>query len=171
MAERKPPEDAPSRRGFLKLSAAAATGAVAPLAGTPAMAAETPPLRPVPGRPGFEHLVVLMFENRSFDNLLGYLYPPGKLPEGQTFDGAANGTYVNPSPGGNVASHIYEGATDWIMRSPTPDPGEEYPHVNTQLFATVDPPGNAHVNFKEMSAPFNAPPAGAAADLSGFVTD
>ena len=25
--------------------------------------------------PGIEHLVVLMFENRSFDNMLGGLYP------------------------------------------------------------------------------------------------
>jgi phospholipase C len=30
--------------------------------------------------PGIEHIVVLMFENRSFDNMLGGLYPenPGK---------------------------------------------------------------------------------------------
>ena len=28
----------------------------------------------------FEHLVVVMFENRSFDSLLGYLYSPGAVP-------------------------------------------------------------------------------------------
>jgi phospholipase C len=67
--------------------------------------------------------------------------------------------------------HIYSGSTDSIMRSPTPDPGEEYPHVNTQLFGTVDPPGNAKVDFKQMLPPFNAPPAGAAADMSGFIKD
>jgi phospholipase C len=157
----------PSRRKFLKLSAAAA--------GTPliaaAEAAETPPIVPAPNKPGFDHLVVLMFENRSFDNLLGYLYPPGQIPEGQKFNGVANGDYSNPSPNGPVPAHIYSGPTDAIMDSPTPDPGEEYPHVNTQLFGTVDPPANAHLNYIDMTAPFNAPPAGAAATMEGFVTD
>jgi phospholipase C len=161
-----------SRRNFLKLSAAAATGVAAtPIAASAASSEELPKLLPVPAKPGFEHLVVIMFENRSFDNMLGFLYPPGTLPEGQTFDGVANGAYSNPSPTGPVAAHVYDGGTDWIMRSPTPDPGEEYPHVNTQLFGTVDPPGNAHVTFKEMTEPYNAPPAGKAADMSGFVTD
>jgi hypothetical protein len=57
--------------------------------------------------------------------------------------GIANGNYGNPSPEGPVAAHIYSGSNGRIMRSPTPDPGEEYAHVNTQLFGTVDPPGNA----------------------------
>ena len=39
-----------------------------------------------------EHIVVLMMENRSFDNVLGWLYDPGnqppfnEVPRGQTFD-------------------------------------------------------------------------------------
>lgn len=161
-----PPEDQ-SRRSFLKLSAGVAAGAGAPAA----EAAQLPPLLPVPPKPGFEHLVVLMFENRSFDNLLGHLYPPGALPDGERFDGVANGSYANRSPGGPVAAHVYEGVTDRIMRSPTPDPGEEYPHVNTQIFGTVDPPENARAGSKTMSPPFNAPPAGAAPTMDGFVTD
>ena len=89
-----------------------------------------------------------MFENRSFDNLLGYLYPPGTLPAGQTFDGVANGTYSNPGTGRRRSRRTSTPApTDSIMASPSPDPGEEYPHVNTQLFGTVDPPANAHVNY------------------------
>ena len=36
--------------------------------------------------PGFDHVVVLMGENRSFDNLLGWLYTPETLPPGETFD-------------------------------------------------------------------------------------
>ena len=32
----------------------------------------------------FDHVVVLMLENRSFDNLLGYLYEDG-VPAGKTF--------------------------------------------------------------------------------------
>ena len=27
-----------------------------------------------------DHVVVVMFENRSFDNLLGRLYEPGEVP-------------------------------------------------------------------------------------------
>src|SRR4029079_15371279 len=79
--------------------------------------------------------------------------------------------YVTPGRTRPVRAHICDAVTDFIMRSPTPDPGEEFPHVNTQLFATVDPPGNAHVTFKEMSPPFNAPPAGTVAKMDGFVTD
>jgi phospholipase C len=112
-----------------------------------------------------------MFENRSFDNVLGYLYPPGAEPNGQTFNGLANGDYSNPAPDGPVPAHVYSGPTDVIMDSPAPDPGEEYPHVNTQLFGTVDPASNAHVTFNHMTAPFNAPPTGTTADMRGFVTD
>lgn len=132
---------------------------------------EIPTLLPVPEKPGFDHLVVLMFENRSFDNILGHLYPPSSVPKGQSFDGVANGSYSNTSPEGPVAAHVYSGDTDTIMRSPSPDPGEEYPHVNTQLFGTVDPPGNANVEFKNMLPPFNTPPEGTAAKMDGFVTD
>jgi phospholipase C len=156
----------PSRRNFLKLSAAAMAGASA--APTTANAQDAPKANPAGA---LDHLVVIMFENRSFDNLLGQLYPPGQVPDGQSFDGVANGSFANPSPSGDIAAHIYAGATDAIMASPTPDPGEEYPHVNTQLFGTVDPPDNAGLEFSAMTAPFNAPPAGTTADMSGFVTD
>lgn len=121
--------------------------------------------------PNVDHLVVLMFENRSFDNLLGHLYPPGSLPEGQHFDGVANGQYSNPSPTGPIAAHIYQGPTDQIFRSPTPDPGEEYQHVNTQLFGIVDPPANAELDAEKMLAPWNNPPAGLTPTMDGFVAD
>lgn len=156
----------PSRRNFLKLTAAAMAGASA--APGEAAAQDAPKGDPAAV---LDHLVVIMFENRSFDNLLGQLYPPGQIPDGQTFDGVANGSFANPAPSGDIAAHIYAGSTDAIMASPTPDPGEEYPHVNTQLFGTVDPPGNAGLDFSAMTAPFNAPPAGATPTMSGFVTD
>ncbi len=169
---KRPTPEKPSRRSFLKMSAAATAGAAAPVgAARGAEPSELPPLLPVPAQPGFEHLVVLMFENRSFDNLLGHLYPPGSLSHGRSFDGVANGTYANPSPHGPVPAHVYHGSTDRIMRSPTPDPGEEYPHVNTQLFGSVDPPGNAAVEVKHMTPPYNAPKPGTAPTMDGFVTD
>ena len=122
--------------------------------------------------PGFDHVVVLMGENRSFDNLLGWLYTPDDLPAGQTFDGLAFGDYANTAPTGEtIAVHTYTGPTDEVMGRPNPDPGEEFPHVNTQLFGTVDPPDNATAQIRDMKPPFNAPPPGTDPAMNGFVTD
>lgn len=127
-----------------------------------------------PEGPGFDHLVVLMFENRSFDNIFGYLYSAAgtPVPAGQRFDGLDGGDYANTAPDGTrVAAHPYTGSTDAIMSSPSPNAGEEYPRLNTQLFGVVDPPGNASIAADAMAPPYNAPPAGTTATMSGFVTD
>ena len=122
--------------------------------------------------PGFDHVVVLMGENRSFDNMLGWLYTPENLPAGETFEGLAFGNYSNPDPDGNpVGVHIYSGPTDVIMGQPNPDPGEAYPHVNTQLFGTVSPETNARLWENGMSAPYNAPKDGAKPTMDGFLKD
>lgn len=42
-----------------------------------------------------DHVVVLMFENRSFDNLLGHLYRPD---DGKTFEGVIGKNLSNPIP-------------------------------------------------------------------------
>ena len=89
-------------------------------------------------------VVTLMLENRSLDNILGYLYyPNNKSPNGDAFDGLT-GNETNSGTKVQAAKK-----TD----TPKPDPGEEYQHVNVQLFG-VDPPPN--------------PPV---ATNSGFVTD
>jgi phospholipase C len=127
---------------------------------------------PARSEPGFDHVVVLMGENRSFDNLLGWLYTPDTLPAGERFDGLAFGDYGNRAPSGErVTAHVYDGETDVVMGRPNPDPGEEYPHVNTQLFGTVDPPSNAASAVPQMKAPYNAPAAGATPTLDGFLID
>lgn len=175
-----------SRRSFLTgaglVAAGAVAGGVAGAAAGAAIAAqqaggheeageEYPPLPP-PARPGFEHLVVLMYENRSFDNLLGYLYDDKDLPAGERFEGLAFGDHSNPDPaGGDIPAHPYEGTTDVIMRQPSPDPGEVYPHVNTQLFGIVDPPSNEDAPVEAMLPPYNAPPPGLAPTMAGFVRD
>ena len=43
---------------------------------TTAVTVHPPEFAPLQPRhaPGFDHIVVLMFENRSFDNVLGHLY-------------------------------------------------------------------------------------------------
>ncbi|GAB3128052.1 alkaline phosphatase family protein [Glaciibacter psychrotolerans] len=172
-----------SRRSFLKATGIAAAGfAVGGVAGGAAGAAigsavasdrdQTPvPLDPR-REPGFDHVVVLMFENRSFDNVLGWLYTPETVPAGQTFNGLAMGEYSNTAPDGTVIdAHVYTGSTDEIMRQPDPDPGEEYPHVNTQLFGVVDPSSNSNLHLHDVQAPFNAPKPGRRPDNSGFVRD
>lgn len=122
--------------------------------------------------PGFDHVVVFMGENRSFDNLLGWLYTRENLPKGDTFDGLAFGDYANTAPDGTrVAAHVYSGPTDIVMGSPNPDPGEEYPHVNTQLFGTVNPASNATSQIANMQSPYNAPASGASPTMDGFLHD
>jgi phospholipase C len=173
-----------SRRAFLKsagfVAAGAAVGGVAGgvaganIAGRPAeqeTGEEYPPLPPR-SSPGFDHLVVLMYENRSFDNLLGYLYDESNLPAGKRFDGLAFGDYSNPDPaGGEIPAHPYQGTTDFVMRQPSPDPGEVYPHVNTQLFGVVDPASNELAKERDIVPPFNAPRRGMKPTMKGFVRD
>ncbi len=119
-----------------------------------------------------DHVVVIMFENRSFDNLLGRLYQPGEV---SSFEGVLGKTLTNPVPewaenraGGAVIP--YGVATN--MNTPDPDPGEEYPHVNTQLFGTINPPGNRGKRLAEIVAPYNLPDGpGRQPTMDGFVAD
>jgi phospholipase C len=178
-AEDRPAD--PSRRAFFKVSGIAAAsglavgGAAGGLIGAnfagSAVEEEFAPLTPR-HEPGFDHVVVLMYENRSFDNLLGWLYRDDELRAGQKFDGLHQGSYSNRAPNGTkVEAHVYTGPTDTVMGQPNPDPGEFYPHVNTQLFDLIDPPGNADVRRNGLSEPFNAPRDQSHPAMSGFVSD
>jgi phospholipase C len=81
-----------------------------------------------------KHIVVLMLENRSFDSLLGRLYP-----KSETFDGLS-GTESNPGPDGQpVFVNSVPGATPEIMSYPDPNPGEHWEDINEQLFSTPFP--------------------------------
>lgn len=166
-----------SRRDFLRTAGLGAAGiAIGGSAGaaiTAAATAHPPEFDPLPIRntPGFDHIVVVMFENRSFDNMLGWLYSAEEKSSDQ-FNGLAQGSYSNIGlDGETVPAYVYEGSTDTIMQSPQPDPGEHYPHVNTQLFGTVDPEGNADISAHSILPPFNTPPVGAVPDNSGFIKD
>ncbi|BDI21944.1 alkaline phosphatase family protein [Herbiconiux sp. L3-i23] len=174
-----------SRRNFLKFAGFGAAGVAASAAaafgisalGRPAGEAPAPvptPTGSLPPRadgPGFDHLVVVMYENRSFDNILGYLYADGGLPAGQSFDGLTSEHSNTTAKGHTVAVHRYTGNTDVIMSSPRPDPGEEFPHVNTQLFGTVSPEDNRHKKVLHMTAPFNAPSDASSPSMTGFLQD
>ena len=116
-----------------------------------------------------DHVVVVLFENRSLDNVLGRLYGP---EDGKTFEGVIGKDLTNPIPdwaehGADHKAVPYATATD--MDSPNPDSGEEWYHTNTQLFGRLD----EHNRFKigeGVTAPWNAPP-GATPTMDGFVTD
>jgi phospholipase C len=77
----------------------------------------------------FEYVVVLMLENRSFDNILGYLYPSGG-PNGQPFAGVTGNNLTNPDEDGNPVPVSVE--TDF--HQPYPDPGEKFNDITAQLF-------------------------------------
>ena len=121
-------------------------------------------------RNALDHVIVVLFENRAMDNLLGHLYGP---ENGKTFEGVIGKDLSNPIPewaedGADRKVVPYTVATD--MDSPNPDSGEEYFHTNTQLFNTMDD----HNRFKvgaDVTAPWNAPPPGATPTMDGFVTD
>ncbi len=125
---------------------------------------------PVSRAGALDHVVVVLFENRSLDNLLGRLYGP---EDGKVFDGVIGKGLSNPIPawaehGADQKSVPYRVATD--MDSPNPDSGEEYFHTNTQLYNTLD----EHNRFQigdQVTAPWNAPAEGAIPTMDGFVTD
>jgi phospholipase C len=128
---------------------------------------------PSPGRDhALDHVVVLMFENRSFDNLLGRLYQPGEVP---SFEGVIGRELSNPIPlwateegGPNAVPYGVASRLDL----PSPDSGEDYQHINTQLFGIIDPVSNRGKPAAQMSAPYNAPPdSRLTPPMDGFVAD
>jgi phospholipase C len=92
-----------------------------------------------------EHVVHLMFENRSLDNTLGFLYSPADLPAHNLppenpprYDGLAfGGPYSNDTSGGQPVD-VRDGTDNYEGRSrnvvPTPNSGEPYDEVNEQIF-------------------------------------
>ena len=99
-----------------------------------------------------KHIVVLMLENRSFDNLLGWLYEKEAPPRGQEFNGLHSGLW-NPldnidSDGIPFIEQVYiqkngdppikkfskSSSSEPDFTLPKPDPGEGYKDTNHQLF-------------------------------------
>jgi phospholipase C len=110
-----------------------------------------------------QHIVVLMLENRSFDNMLGFLYadqgnvPPRNLPaqDAASFDGllphAMSDAFWNPanadffSSSGTVLDKVFAssgttGAAPFTV--PDPDPNELFLNFNFQIFGAQTPAEN-----------------------------
>src|ERR1700738_2276671 len=84
------------------------------------------------------HIVVLMLENRSFDSMLGMLYPASSRFDGLT------GAESNLDPNG-VPVPVWNcpGTDRAALSIPDPDPGELWEDINTQLFGTPTVPNPA----------------------------
>lgn len=131
----------------------------------------------------FDHVVVLMMENRSFDNLLGYLYNKEDIPctekDGKKvckqFAGLNfGGPYSNPIPAymgegkGGTSLQVF---VDNDLTQPYPDPGEEYPHINTQLYGHINKQNMGKLAY-QMKKPYNLPsPVPSKAAMDGFIAD
>lgn len=80
--------------------------------------AQTSPLEAV------QHIVQLMLENRSFDHMLGFLYPARSGPGGQPFEGLLGTESNNDGSGKPVTVFPIDGSgpNDYFM--PGANPGE-----------------------------------------------
>ncbi len=122
-----------------------------------------------------DHVVLVIFENRSFDNLLGHLYSP---EEKAGFEGVIGKNLRNPVPEwapqvpsgqpGTVPGFVPFGEAP-SLDVPNPDPGEEYQHTNTQLFNILAPENRGKRAGKMPST--NPPLPGQVPTMDGFVTD
>lgn len=106
------------------------------------------------------HVVVLMLENRSFDNVFGWLYDPANKPPydkvPSDFEGLSGKDLFNLMPGPNGAKIPAGKTTD--PRSPQPNPGEPFEDVYSQIY------DEAKVPFAQVPA---TPPH--AANMGGFI--
>ena len=102
-----------------------------------------------------KHIVVLMLENRSFDNLLGWLYSDEKPPHNQQYEGLTKDLW---NPLDNIDSdgipfiekvmiekngqpkkrrgELIPNPVDFTL--PNPDPGEGFKDTNHQLYLKYD---------------------------------
>ena len=97
--------------------------------------------------PAIKHIVQLMMENRSFDQMLGFLYEGNKSPSNQPFEGLT-GNESNPDDAGRevkVFKIDHNAPHPYLM--PGADPGEGFQNTNYQLYSTDDPaPGAVPTN-------------------------
>jgi phospholipase C len=87
-----------------------------------------------------QHIVQLMLENRSFDHMLGFLYPDKTGPNGVPFEGLT-GTESNLDGSGTAATvYQIDASQPGAYFMPGADPGEGYANTNSQLFGTGKAP-------------------------------
>ncbi len=126
------------RRDFLKVLASGASAVVTygPLSLRAISQPAASPLNKI------NHFVVLMLENRSFDNMLGAL---GRFYDAPSqFDGLSGTEYNSTEAGQVVQVNNVPGTGSNALGIPYANPGEKWIDINEQLFGTYpDPPSNA----------------------------
>lgn len=86
-----------------------------------------------------KHIVQLMLENRSFDQMLGFLYDGNRSPIGQPFEGLTGNEFNPDDSGREFKVYKIDRSLPHPYLMPGADPGEGYQHTNYQLFSTDDP--------------------------------
>jgi phospholipase C len=98
-----------------------------------------------PGLQQINHIVVLMLENRSFDQMLGFLYASqgNKSPLGQPYEGLTGNEFNLDSQGKKVNVFQIPANDPNLYYYPKTDPGEGFMNTNAQLFGTTTPAAGA----------------------------
>lgn len=108
-----------------------------------------------------KNVVVVMLENRSYDNVLGWLYHSGnappydKAPDGQAGLNGLTGKESNPNPFGptpilvqNLGGATYEGLPHAATCIPIDDPGEYFKDIAQQINSLSAPAStNPYENY------------------------
>jgi phospholipase C len=91
-----------------------------------------------------DHIVVVMLENRSFDNLFGFLYDADNLPpRDQPFDGLTGDEFNLDTSGQHVQVSKIDPADPNAYCYPLVNPQEGFTATNLQLFGTTPPAKSA----------------------------
>lgn len=96
-----------------------------------------------------KHVVQLMLENRSFDQMLGFLYESNdnQSATGQPFEGLTGDEFNVDDSGTEVMVFKITPGSKHPYFMPGADPGEGFQNTNIQLFSTGDPePGAVPTN-------------------------
>jgi phospholipase C len=113
--------------------------------------------------PGIDHVILLMLENRSFDNIFGgynaFLQSSGLSAQVNGLTGDETNPTWPLSEGGSV--QVYQIHDPSEATTPTPDPGESYTDMQGQIYGYHDDLG-----FKVPNDPNDNPPT-----MTGFVID
>ena len=86
-----------------------------------------------------KHVVQLMLENRSFDQMLGFLYSNKKAPSGAPFEGLTGEESNADDTGRSVRVYEIQSTDTNAYLMPGADPGEGFYNTNLQLFSTQHP--------------------------------
>ena len=121
----------------------------------------------MPALEGIEHVIVLMLENRSFDCMLGKLYPSDPSFEG--LRGGENNVWLNqPVPVWSSTNTPLDSTSACI---PDPDPGESFTDMTMQLFGQPPAPTATMAGFVQNYMAQTPMPASSRAPMHYFTPE